>query len=93
MASLPGGLDYDLRMVDTCKVMKEPLRCFGCGSRQYETISRIAQGGAVTCVECVSEINLERDNSAVFASALSFVKSVRETPKHLSLGFHRGSQI
>ena len=80
------------RMVDTCKVMKETVRCVGCGSHQYETISRIAQGGAVTCVECVSEINLERDNAAVFTSALYVVKLVRAMPEHLSLGF-QGSQI
>jgi hypothetical protein len=39
-------------MTDTCRVFKEPVRCAACGSRQYETMLRIAEGAPVTCVAC-----------------------------------------
>ena len=62
-------------MVDTCRVFKEPVRCTVCGSRQYETLLRIAQGAPVTCVECHQDIDLPHDNSEIFAHVLAFVQS------------------
>ena len=62
-------------MADTCRVFKEPVRCAACGSRQYETMLRIAEGAPVTCVECQQDIDLPRDNSETFARVLTFVQS------------------
>jgi len=30
-------------MLETCRVFKEPVHCAACGSRQYETMLRIAK--------------------------------------------------
>ena len=62
-------------MVDTSKVFKEPVRCVACGSQQYETLLRIAQGTPITCVECRQGIDLPRDNPEIFASTVAFVRS------------------
>jgi hypothetical protein len=60
-------------MLDTCRVFKESVRCAACGSRQYETMLRIAEGAPVTCVECHQDIDLAHDNSV--ARVLTFVQS------------------
>ena len=39
------------------------------GTRQYETLLRIAQGALVICVECQQEIDLQHDNSEIFKHA------------------------
>jgi hypothetical protein len=62
-------------MVDTCRVFKKPVRCAACGSQQYETLLRIAQGLPVTCVECHRDIDLPNDNSEIFAIIVTFVQS------------------
>jgi hypothetical protein len=60
-------------MVNTFKVIKEPVRCTACGSQQYETLWRISQGAPATCVECHQDIDLREDNSEIFASTLAIV--------------------
>jgi hypothetical protein len=62
-------------MVDTCKVFKKPVRCVACGTRQYETLLRIAQGAPVVCVECRQEIDLQHDNSEIFNDTVAFVQA------------------
>jgi hypothetical protein len=57
-------------MLDTCKIFKAPVRCVACGSRQYETLCRIAQGMHVICVECRQKIDLQHDNSEIFNHAV-----------------------
>ena len=59
-------------MADPCKSFKEPVRCVACGSRQYETLFRIAQGTPLICVECGQVIDLQRDNSVIFRQAVLF---------------------
>jgi hypothetical protein len=65
-------------MVDTCKVIKQPIRCIACDSRQYETLQRIAEGTPVVCVGCHQDIDLPRDNLEIFTSTVAFVHSFRE---------------
>ena len=62
-------------MLETCRVFKEPVRCAACGSRQYETMLRIAESAPVTCVECQQDINLAQDNSETFARVLTFSRN------------------
>jgi hypothetical protein len=62
-------------MVDTCKVFKKPVRCVACGTRQYETLLRMAQGAPVVCVECRQEIDLQHDNSEIFNDTVAFVQA------------------
>ena len=62
-------------MLETCRVFKEPVHCAACGSRQYETMLRIAEGAPVTCIECQQDIDLAHDNSEMFARVLTFVQS------------------
>ena len=62
-------------MLETCRVFKEPVHCAACGSRQYETMLRIAEGAPVTCIECQQDIDLAHDNSDAFARVLTFVQS------------------
>jgi hypothetical protein len=62
-------------MTDTCRVFKERVRCAACGSQQYETLLRIAEGTPMSCVECHQDIDLAHDNSETFARVLPFVQS------------------
>ncbi len=64
-------------MVDTCVVFKLPVTCAACGSQQYETLLRISEAKPVVCVECRQNIDLPRDNSAIFGRAVSFVEGER----------------
>jgi hypothetical protein len=59
-------------MVDTSAVFKLPVCCAACGSQQYETLLRISQANPVVCVECRQNIDLPRDNSAIFTRAVAF---------------------
>jgi hypothetical protein len=67
-------------MLETCRVFKEPVRCAACGSRQYETMLRVAEGAPVTCIECQQDIDLAHDNSETFARVLTFVQSELARP-------------
>ncbi len=64
-------------MVDTCAVFKLPVSCAACGSQQYETLLRISEAKPVVCVECRQNIDLPRDNSAIFGRAVAFVEGER----------------
>ena len=60
------------------EVMARAVRCATCASHQYETLLRIPQGKPLVCVECRQEIDLPRDNSAIFSRAVAFVKDERK---------------
>jgi uncharacterized protein CbrC (UPF0167 family) len=55
------AVDFMSEPVNTSKIFKEPVFCFGCKQSFYFTLWAIAESESLVCPQCSADINLTGD--------------------------------